>query len=297
MKNTKETVLCHLPECYRMPLSAVSFDGLEEIRFRAKRPILLYYNKATLLLGQNGIVRTPHLALCPTAHDLEMLAACLCNHSVYACLDDLSCGFVTITGGHRIGFSGRGVIKENCISSIASISGINLRIAREHCGCAESLASKLCSGNTVKNTLLISPPQCGKTTYLRDLARIFSARYKITIVDERSEIAGMQNGTPAFDIGLQTDVLDHFPKTEGMLLALRSLSPQILMTDELGDPRDNDAMMKLFGAGCKIIATLHGESLCEIKKTKKELLSFFDVAVLLGRKGGIPSVLSIETLG
>ncbi len=296
MKNTKETVLRHLTEHYRSALSLVSFNGLEEIRFRTERPVLLYYNNGTLFLGKNGIAQAPMAALCPTARDIENLAACLCNHSVYACLKDVSCGFVTIEGGHRVGFSGRGISKANHIEALTEISGINLRLASEHRGCAEDLAPKLCSGTAVKNTLLISPPQCGKTTYLRDLARIFSAKNKITIVDERSEIAGMQNGTPAFDIGPQTDVLDHFPKTEGMLLALRSLSPQILMTDELGDPRDNEAIFKLSGAGCKIIATLHGESLSELQKTKKELLSFFEVAVMLGRKNGIPSVLSIKTL-
>ena len=296
MDKTKETLLRHFPENYRKLFAPVSFEGLEEIRFRSGCPVCLYYCNKRLFLSLKGVTDSPEKARQTDANEIITIAAHLCDHSIYAHLNDLKEGFITIPGGHRIGFSGKSVIKNGQITGLSALSGINLRIAREYKGCARTLATQLTDNRKVKNTLLIAPPQCGKTTYLRDLVRIFSANYKITIVDERSEIAGMVSGTPGFDIGIHTDVLDRFPKAEGMLLALRSLSPDILVTDELGAPGDIHAVQKLYGAGCGIIATLHGDNLTELQKTKKELFSYFNVAVLMGRKNGIPSVLSIENL-
>ncbi|MBQ2696288.1 MAG: stage III sporulation protein AA [Clostridia bacterium] len=296
MDNTKDMILRQLSDTYRRLLSSVPFQGLEEIRFRIERPVTLYYHDRTVYLSDCGITLYPHSAKFIGKSELEDVSSCLLNHSVYAYLNEIKDGFATIRGGHRVGLAGKCIIKNGQITGMTAISGINLRIAREYPGCAKALADRLKTQNGVKNTLLISPPQCGKTTYLRDLARIFSHTYKITIVDERSEIAGTYEGVPQFDIGPQTDVLDRFPKSSGMLLALRSLSPQILLTDELGDEKDAEAIRKLCGAGCRIIASMHGDSLSELRRTKKELLSFFDVAVCMGRQNGIPSVISIESL-
>ena len=158
------------------------------------------------------------------------------------------------------------------------------------------MAHRLRRGRNIKNTLLVSPPQCGKTTLLRDLARIFSADFKIVIVDERSEIAGVYEGVPQFDVGPQTDVLDRFPKASGMLLAVRSLSPQILITDELGSNDDVSALQSALCTGCRVIASIHSDSPDTLQRTKPELLSFFDTVVLLGRKNDTPAILSIQDL-
>ncbi len=281
----KNIILRQLSEPYASILSPVDFTGLEEIRFRVNRPISLYYHRQNCLL--------PNVVV---SEDIEALAAALCNHSVYAYLNDLKDGFITIRGGHRVGLAGKCVKKDGQITGITAISGINLRIARQFPGCAAKLAHHLKTSTGIKNTLLISPPQCGKTTYLRDLARIFSVENKVTIIDERSEIAGTYEGMPQFDVGPQTDVLDRFPKATGMLMALRSLSPQILITDELGGMDDIEAIHQISGAGCRIIASVHGDDLTELKLCKNDLLSFFDVAVMMGRQNGLPAILSIQNL-
>ena len=296
MPSTKEIILSQLAEPYCTLLSRISFSGLEEIRFRVGRPVSLYYYNRVLFLTESGTTQTQKNAKYASKNELEALTACLCNHSVYAYLNEMKDGFITIRGGHRVGLAGKCVEKNGQISGISSISGINIRIAREYKNCAVSLIPHLHLANSVYNTLLLSPPQCGKTTYLRDITRLLSADFKITVVDERSEIAGSFDGIPQFDIGPQTDVLDRFPKTDGMLLALRSLSPQILVTDELGDDRDADAAYKLYGAGCRLIATMHGDNLNELSKTKKSLLSLFDIAILMGRRDGRPAVSSITRL-
>ncbi len=292
MQHTKDIILRQLSEPYRTLLAHVTFDGLEEIRFRVGQPVTLYYyNRMVYVSPQTTAKYTP-----VENKDLETLAASLCNHSVYAYQNEIKDGFITIRGGHRVGLAGKCVEKNGQITGISSVSGINLRIAHEYKNCAKNLLPHLYRNGRLQNTLLLSPPQCGKTTYLRDITRLLSSNYKITVVDERSEIAGTYDGIPQFDIGPQTDVLDRFPKAEGMLLALRSLSPQILITDELGDDRDIESVKKLYGAGCHLIATMHGDSLAELSKTKKDLLSFFDLALLMGRKDSKPAVLSIKQL-
>lgn len=131
---------------------------------------------------------------------------------------------------------------------------------------------------------------------MRDLARIFSASYKTVIVDERSEIAGTYEGMPQFDIGPQTDVLDRFPKTAGIMLALRSLSPQIIITDELGGQEDIRALQDAANTGCRFIASIHGDSLNLEETSRRQLLSLFQVAILLGRKNNRPDVIKIQNL-
>lgn len=292
MQTTKEIIIRQLSEPYRTLLSSVSFDGLEEIRFRIGQPVTLYYYNRTVFLNESG-----HTNIRPTdKNDLEALSACLCNHSVYAYLNEIKDGFITIRGGHRVGLAGKCIEKNGQITGISSISGINLRIAREYKNCAKDLLPHLHRMGSIQNTLLLSPPQCGKTTYLRDIARLLSADYKITVVDERSEIAGTYDGIPQFDLGPQTDVLDRFPKAEGMLLALRSLSPQILITDELGDDRDIEAIKKLYGAGCRVIATMHGDNLTNLSHAKKDMLAYFDLALLMGRQNNKPAVSAIKQL-
>lgn len=293
MTKTKEMILNQLTEPYRSLLAHISFAELEEIRFRTGQPVCLYYADGMRFLSNACVTHCKNNAKITSKTELEALSTCLCNHSVYAYLNEIKDGFITVRGGHRVGLAGKCVEKNGQITGISSISGINFRIAREYVGCAKTIMPSLFSDGHLQNILLISPPQCGKTTYLRDIARLLSADYKVTIVDERSEIAGMYDGVPQFDIGPQTDVLDRFPKTAGMLLALRSLSPQVLITDELGDPKDADAIYKLHGAGCRLIASMHGVTPEEFVKTKKELISFFDIVICLERQNNRPAVSNI----
>ncbi|MBR5236412.1 MAG: stage III sporulation protein AA [Clostridia bacterium] len=296
MDKCKHSILAQLPAAYRLLLEPVSFNSLEEIRFRANQPVMLYFHENHCYLHKNGgTCSTPDNAKRTVSAELSMLASSLCNHSVYAHTNDMKDGFITLRGGHRVGLAGKAVIKEGKVNGLCDISGINIRIAKPHTGCAGDLLPQLKTAKGVfLNTLLIAPPQCGKTTMLRDLARMLSTHYKIAIIDERSEIAGTFEGVPQFDLGYQTDVLDRFPKVTGMLLALRSLSPQVLITDEVGSDADIEAMERVRHTGCQLLASVHGDSIRTLLKAKPRLLSLFDVAVLMGRRNNCPAVLEVK---
>ncbi len=269
-KALREITSLMLPEMAEI-FEKSSSKNLQEIRIRANRPVMLYYNHRIKKKLDTSF----------TASEIEKLVASFCSNSVYAYTHSIKDGFITLAGGHRVGVVGRALYKDGRLFNITSFSGVNIRIAREHIGCAEKFLPFIYNGEKIKNTLIISPPSGGKTTCLRDIARLLGSRYKVTIVDERSEIAAMNKGEPQFDIGVSTDVLDGFSKTDGIIHALRSLSPDVIITDEIGTADDVVAIKNIIKSGSKIITSIHGENLEEVRRKKEELISLFDVAVVL----------------
>ena len=142
------------------------------------------------------------------------------ENSIYAFQDEIKNGYLTIRGGHRVGITGRVVLCEDGIKNIKDISGLNIRFSREVSGCSSGIVKYIINGKkSIYNTLIVSPPQCGKTTMLRDITRVISdgidgigfRGLKVGIVDERSEIAACYKGS-AEQGGTRTDVLDACPK-------------------------------------------------------------------------------------
>ncbi|QCT02457.1 stage III sporulation protein AA [Paenibacillus algicola] len=248
---------------------------LEEIRLREGRPLELNYEGVFQFLTPAGtFTRKPEEAYKPTREDMLRLLDMMSNHSLYTLEEELRKGFITIPGGHRVGLAGRTVLSDGKVRHIRDISSFNLRLAKEMRGAAEPLLPYLLDRdrNRIRHTLMVSSPQKGKTTILRDLARLISSGYspsaftacqgkKVGVVDERSEIAGCIQGVPSFDLGPRTDVLDGCPKAEGMMMMIRSMSPEVLMVDEIGRPEDAEAVSEALHAGISVVATAHGSSL------------------------------------
>ncbi len=136
------------------------------------------------------------------------------------------------------------------IRNVKHISSLNIRISREIKGCSEKIINHIYSKNKINNTLILSPPQCGKTTLLRDIVRNLSdgdytlgrKGVKVCLVDERNEISGSYLGVPQMDIGLRTDVIETCPKNIAIMMMLRSMSPNVIVTDEIGSTEDIEAM-------------------------------------------------------
>ena len=272
----------------------------EEIRLRYSRPLVICWAGGESYLGEEGPVAGPGEAYLLSGEDLRQTIELISSYSLYAFEDEIRQGYLTIPGGHRVGLAGRAVLEKGTIKVLRDINSCNIRIARQIRGAAERVLPFLIDRKLgrVFHSLIISPPQGGKTTLLRDLARIISngisvlgqRGQKVGIVDERSEIAGCFRGVPQLDIGLRTDVLDACPKAEGIMLMLRSLSPQVIITDELGRPEDTRAVEEAVHAGVSIIASAHGSCLEEVMQRPilREMLekNYFERLVFLSNKRG-----------
>lgn len=271
------------PEKVRALLSGLPLpllEKLEEIRVREGRPLEINYSGTYHFVCEDGsLTQHPGEAYKPNREDTHRLLDLISNHSLYTMEEELRKGFITIPGGHRIGLSGRTVLSGGGVEHLRDITGFNVRIAREIPGIADSLLPYLLERGRqrIMHTLILSPPQHGKTTLLRDLARQISAgsrggregsrsSFKVGIVDERSEIAGSRRGIPAFDVGPRTDILDGCPKAEGMMMMIRSLSPDVLIADEIGRLEDAEAVTEALHAGISVVASAHGKEVAELAR-------------------------------
>lgn len=256
--NDLEQILNKLPEKIKIPIMELPRQirkELEEIRIRA-------YGSIHILSGSQEITVGLKNDAPITGADLETILNNLLDYSYYAYEEELAKGYLTISGGHRIGVCGRAVVDRGRISLIKDISSLNLRRSREIIGAAEPvLPHVLSQDHKLLNTLIISPPKCGKTTLLRDLVRLLSCRgFKVGVCDERSEIAGIRMGKPSYDLGPRTDVMDGCPKAEGMTMLIRAMSPDVVVTDEIGRQADVEAIQNAICSGVNILTTIHGKS-------------------------------------
>lgn len=282
---------------------------ITEIRMRIAQPLLIVLENNDIMLQCNGeIAAENQAAYYCTREDLERTMQLICRNSLYAFAKELQQGFITIPGGHRVGLAGQVVGNDGKANLIKTISSINIRVAKEIIGCANSVLPYIIDRKKrISNTLIISPPRCGKTTVLRDLVRqisngtertdIHKGGMQVGVVDERSEIAACQNGVPTLDIGIRTDVLDSCSKSYGMLMLIRSMSPQVIATDEIGSPDDVYALLEALNAGISIIATAHGGSTQELLQRPyiKDVVkhNFFERYILLGNNPTIGTVTEV----
>jgi stage III sporulation protein AA len=274
-------------------------ERIEEIRMRARRPLEVVTADGFAFVSPDGrpVVR-PQGAYHVSEEDCLQTLNLLSHYSLYAFEEEVQRGFVTVAGGHRVGLVGKAVVENGRVRHLRDIAGFNVRIARERPGAAKGVLPLLLTGGRLLSTMIVSPPQCGKTTLLRDLVRMVSngvpelglCPRKVGVVDERSEIAGCVRGVPTLDVGVRTDVLDGCPKAEGMMMMIRAMSPEVLVTDELGRREDALAVQEAAGAGVVLLVTAHGQDLNDV--ARRPVLSAivqsgaFDRFVVLSRRKG-----------
>lgn len=239
----------------------LQYNKVQEIRLRIGKPLMMLYADQEWIF--EDIVRREAFQ--------EMLEY-VSNYSLYAYENELKQGFITIEGGHRVGMAGQVVVENGKVKNLKQISSMNIRVAHEVLNCADIVFPYITEERRMCHTLIISPPRCGKTTLLRDLIRQVSDGNKwikgctVGVVDERSEIGGCYLGVPQNQVGIRTDILDCCPKAEGMLMLIRAMSPDVIAVDEIGSPEDVHALEYAMHCGCKMVATVHGRSMDEIRK-------------------------------
>ena len=287
-------LLKHISPRLRNALNSLEssvLDSAEEIHLSLQKPAIIAYN--------GGFRYIPHENQCficdqKTITETFML---ICENSVYAVGDKISNGFITISGGHRAGVCGTAVMKSGAISTIKNVSSINIRISREIFGVANKVIHKIVESEKIKNTLIISPPKCGKTTLLRDISRVIGEKHRVAVIDERSEIASVFNGIPQNDVGMLTDVFDSCPKHLAIPTVIRSMAPEIIITDELGTKEDVDALNYASTCGVNVISTIHGKDVYDVFKRKiySDLIDYFDIFITLSNKKCTGTVENIVT--
>ena len=252
----------------------LNFGELQEIRMRINSPLMIRQRGKEYKLTEEGKLlrcngneqyekeNIHYVDRCELMETMEYIA----GYSLYAYEDELRQGFLTIQGGHRVGVAGKILMEEGKVRSIRYISFLNIRLAHQVEGCADKVMPFIVENGEVCHTLIISPPCCGKTTLLRDVIRQISngnawcEGKNVGVVDERSEIGGAYQGVPQNDLGIRTDLLDCCPKAEGMMMLIRSMSPEVVAVDEIGDYGDIKAIESVLNCGCRLIATVHGSS-------------------------------------
>lgn len=269
----REQILCLFSSSIRVLLSRLSqdFGKLYEIRLRVEKPLILVYRGKEYFLGEQGLTNNIRQAYQVTGEDIQESMEHIAGYSLYAYQEEIRQGFLTVSGGHRVGIAGKTILEGDRVKSLKHISYINVRLAHQIPGCAHIVMPYLYGQNGVYHTLIISPPRGGKTTLLRDMIRQISNGFgekegqTVGVVDERSEIGGSYLGIPQNDIGIRTDLLDCCPKAEGMMMLIRSMSPKVIAVDEIGDYQDIHAIQSVIHCGCTLLATVHGNSLEDIQ--------------------------------
>lgn len=251
------------------PISEVA-----EIRIRAGR--------RAAVVGVNG--ETEYCSEPFSADEIADVFAEICRYSVYSFQNEIAQGFVTLDGGNRVGICGTAVYKNGKIDFIKDISGLNIRIAHQKKGCADELFGRFFRQGA-KSLILSGKPLSGKTTVLRELAGLLSERYRVTIIDSRNELSGSVRGTPTFDIGKNTDVLCGTEKSDGIMMALRTMSPEVIICDEIAN--DEEAVERCAYCGVKLIASAHAGSIAELEKrfSGTRIMQYFDCAAVLKNRG------------
>lgn len=288
------SVLNALPQALRHCMCNVDLDEATEIRMIAGKPLVIRYSDGDYYLSAKSILlRKPANSVIVSKKLLDEAVERITKSSIYSVREEIRNGYITIEGGHRVGIAGTAVTDNGCVEFIKDISAVNIRIASEVLGAADEVIGDIVSDGIVNSTLIISPPCTGKTTMLRDIARQLSyLGYAVAIADERCEIAAMYEGKSAFDLGNLTTVLDNCPKDRAMMMLLRSMAPDVIITDEIGTERDIEAIRTIINSGVGVIATVHGRDIKQIMRRKalSEVAAMFDRVIILSRRCGIGTV-------
>ena len=252
-------------------IKMLDFSKIYEIRLRNGQPITINYNNNIYFIGESGLTNNSEKSLISLEDDIGQVIVNASNCSLYAVNDQLKQGYINCNGGVRIGVVGEIVAENGHIITVKNYNGINIRVPHEIKGCSLNVLPYLFKNNNFQNTLIVSSPGAGKTTFLRDVCYQMSAHnmpFNILLLDERNEIASCYHGKPTLDCGKFVDIVTGGDKQTGFVSGIRSMSPDIICTDELGKKEDYDAVLTANTCGVKLLASIHSTDVNELRNKK-----------------------------
>lgn len=262
-------------------LSDCEKSQITEIRLRIAKPVIAVTLKGISFLMPSGRLTGVYsdLAVCASEKDIKETFHRLCSYSVYSFKDAICKGFITVRGGHRAGVAGTAVAENSAVTSVRDISCINLRIAREIHGAADGIFD-FAFRSGLEDIVVAGPPSSGKTTVLRDIARQLSGAErgllaKTFVCDERGELGAVYSGVAQNDLGINCDIITSYPKSEGIIIGIRSFSPEIIVCDEIATEEEAAAVRSGLGSGVRFALSIHAENEADLrlKPIMRNLLS------------------------
>lgn len=293
-------ILSFLPENIRrffLNVSTISLKDINEICLRVNRPVILRCSDEFYYLTSDGITTKLYRNNVYITNKNEINEAFLkmCEYSVHARFSEIQKGYLTLAGGHRVGVCGTAVIENGRISTVKNISSLNIRISHEITDCASKIMREFFLKKSRPPGLLIAgPPMSGKTTVLRDLCRRLSENVidgcRVALIDERGEIAGTYNGEACYNVGVNVDILNEYPKAEGIQIAVRCFSPQFVLCDEVSTSAEAEAVLEGMHSGVEFILTAHAFDKFDLIKrpcikTMLQACVFENIIILSERDG------------
>lgn len=274
-------------------IEKINYQQLNELRLRVEKPIVVYLGGQAYFLSENGITNNIGSAIICKKEDIDNIVFRASECSIYAVNEQIKKGYLTISGGIRIGLSGSAVCDNLEVKTIKNFNSLVIRIPHKVKNCSLTAFKYILEDNCLYNTLIISPPGAGKTTFLRDFVSQLSQRnicFNVLVLDERGELAAInEEGENILDSNF-TDVLSFISKSDGFLLGIRALNPNLIICDEIGADEDIKAIEYACSCGVSVISSIHAGSIAELKQKSNfsTLLSkkLFDRFILLSSREG-----------
>jgi len=286
----------YLPKSLVNTIDKIPYNSLCELRLRADNAVMVNILGENYYLCENCVSQNMEQAYKISKGEIQSIISKISNNSLYTINEQLISGFVTLPGGIRVGVCGEVVDIDNKVKTVKNISSLNFRFPHFIKNCSLKIYPYIVSFNNVKSTLIVSPPGAGKTTMLRDLVYQLSEKEKllnILVVDERKEIASIFNGKDYIKLN-NIDVITLCSKQFGFTNGIRSVSPNVIVTDEINLDKDCEIIENALTCGVKVIATIHASSIQDLKNKPqfREILNkkLFERYVVLSATNGLGTI-------
>lgn len=274
-----------LPKKILSALEKLDTDKLYHIRMRKGYSVSVIYDSSKAFLSDQGLTIFENKGIICDESDIKEIIETVTEHSVYAFNESIKQGFITTRDGIRIGLAGDCVFDNGNIITIKNFNSLSIRIPHKISGVSKKIFSYIANGRDIYNTLIISPPGFGKTTLLKDIAETLNNSYRLSIliIDERNEFINVS--------GVNIDKIVFSDKLYALNYGIRSVAPEIVITDELGNISDWLAVRTAVNSGVKIIASCHGSDFNDLKKKENFTEGIFDRYIFL-KGAGMPGQIS-----